>query len=240
MIELKKIHRTIPYSISLLAFLFVTTVILSNCSPSNFKGTTITNGQSIPSFELIDQYNNSVNSNDFSNKILVLTFLYSECKEECKIIVPMISKIQSEILNQNQDISDDITFLSISVDPTNDIPENTYKYMQLNNKNPDWQEREVQANWIFLSGDLQILENIWTHYGIAADAAILDQGSVIDVISQKTMKDLYHNKDIFPTYKIDHSLPIYIIDKSGITRVIYNDLKIDTENIIHDILLLAK
>ena len=50
------------------------------------------------------------------------------------------------------------------------------------------------------------------------------------------MKDLYHNKDIFPTYKIDHSLPIYIIDKSGITRVIYNDLKIDTEDISCSIL----
>ena len=150
----------------------------------------------------------------------------------------IISIIQSEILNQYPGIAKDITFLSISVDPNNDIPENTYKYMRLNNENPDWQSKEVQANWIFLSGELEKLESIWRHYGIATDAAIMDQGNVIEVISQKTMQDLY-NKDSFPSYKIDHSLPIYIIDKSGVTRSVYNDLKIDTEDIIHDILLIA-
>ena len=87
---------------------------------------------------------------------------------------------------------------------------------------------------------LRKLEYIWSYYGIATDAAIMDQGSVIEVISQKTMQELYDNKDNFPSYKINHSLPIYLIDKSSITRVVYNDLKIDTEDIIHDILLLAK
>ena len=110
--------------------------------------------------------------------------------------------------------------------------------MRLNNENPYWQSKEIQANWVFLSGELEKLEGIWSHYGIATDAAIMDQGNVIEVISQKTMRDLYNN-DNFPSYKIDHSLPIYIIDKSGVTRSVYNDLIIDTEDIIHDILLIA-
>ena len=46
--------------------------------------------------------------------------------------MPIISKIQTEIINQYPDVAKEITFLSISVDPRNDIPENTYKYMQLN------------------------------------------------------------------------------------------------------------
>ena len=240
MIYLNKIHRSFSHIITLVVFLFLSTIFLSNCTSNEFKGTTITNNQEIPSFKLTDQYNNSVITDDLDNQIIVLTFLYSECKEECKIIVPIISKIQTQIINQYPDVAKEITFLSISVDPRNDIPENTYKYMQLNNKNPYWQTKEAQANWIFLSGDLRKLEYIWSYYGIATDAAIMDQGSVIEVISQKTMQELYDNKDNFPSYKINHSLPIYLIDKSSITRVVYNDLKIDTEDIIHDILLLAK
>ena len=238
MISIQKIYKPFSYSITLSVVFLLWTILLTNCTPNEFKGTTITNGQEIPSFKLTDQYNNSVITDDFDGQIIVLTFLYSECKEECKIIVPIISKLQSEILNQHPDIAKDITFLSISVDPNNDIPENTYKYMRLNNENPYWQSKEVQANWVFLSGELEKLEDIWSHYGIATDAAIMDQGNVIEVISQKTMQDLY-NKDSFPSYRIDHSLPIYIIDKSGVTRSVYNDLKIDTEDIIHDILLIA-
>ena len=240
MINTLKIQRNIFYNIALIAFFIFSTISLTNCGSAEFKGTTITSGQNIPSFNLVDQYNNSVQNEDFKNRILVLTFLYSNCKEECKVIVPKISKVQSTLLDQYPEISKKTTFISISVDPTNDIPENTYKYMQLNNKEPNWQSTPPKSNWVFLSGDLKTLEAIWNHYGIAADAAIIDQGSVIDVIAQKTMLDIYADKDIVPLYKIDHSLPIYLIDMSGTTRVVFNDLKIDTQDLIHDILLLAK
>ena len=88
MINIQKIYKPFSYGFTLLVVFLFWTILLANCTPNEFKVTAITNGQEIPSFQLTDQYNNTVITDDLDGKIIVLTFLYSECKEECKIIVP--------------------------------------------------------------------------------------------------------------------------------------------------------
>ena len=50
-----------------------------------------------PDFELVDQYNNAVNMSQFKGKIVVITFIFTNCPEICPAITYQMTKIAEEL-----------------------------------------------------------------------------------------------------------------------------------------------
>lgn len=88
-------------------------------------------GNPIPDFSLVNQDGKKISPEDFKGKSLAITFIYSRCPlpEYCILMSKNFSDLAIE-LNQNEELKNKISLLSISFDPENDTPEKLKQYGQ--------------------------------------------------------------------------------------------------------------
>lgn len=88
-------------------------------------------GHRIGSFELINQFGESISEDDFQDKIYVADFFFTTCPGICKSMAKQMIRVQEE--NEGED---DFRILSHSVQPEIDQPEVLLEYAELHNANP--------------------------------------------------------------------------------------------------------
>ncbi|WP_437412949.1 SCO family protein [Sinorhizobium meliloti] len=94
-----------------------------------------------PPFELADADGKMVRLSDFSNKIVVLYFIFASCTDLCPIHSEVIADIQRKI--NITPMKDMVQFLAITTDPSKDTPEVLKTYGA---------EHGLDAsNWMFLT-----------------------------------------------------------------------------------------
>ena len=99
-----------------------------------------------PAFALQDADGRSVTLGDFQGKVVVLHFIYAGCPDFCPLHAEKLAEVQT-LLNITP-TRDQVVFVSITTDPTNDTPDVLADYGPLHGLDP--------TNWIFLtvrSGD---------------------------------------------------------------------------------------
>lgn len=95
----------------------------------------------VPNFEYLTQDSSYLNSKDISDKIWIAKFFFTHCPTIC----PPMTSAMKEVNTQLQDASDEIVFLSFSIDPDRDTPSRLRTYIN---------RHEIKAdNWYFLTGD---------------------------------------------------------------------------------------
>ena len=132
-----------------------------------FASTSLKDGQSYqgteldgiaPDFRLIDQNGDFVSLSDFQGKIVVLTFMDSQCKDTCPITGAQFRQAYKG-LDQNE--AEQVVFLGVNVNvkanATADVLETTRA----------WHMDEIPS-WHFLTGEAEVLEPVWKDYGVAA------------------------------------------------------------------------
>ncbi len=212
-------------------------------SPESFRGTELTARAPATSFTLTNQFSRSVSLDDYRGKVVLLTFLYTNCPDIC----PLTTSNIREAYGLLESDAEELAMVAVSVDPERDTVEEALAFSQ------HWQ---MADRWDFLTGQRAELERIWRAYYIdpsvdsSSDAhetstasaqrprtggvAALRQGILGQPApSAGSRQALSSSKG----YLVGHSSPVYLVDRAGLMRVVHT-LPFEPSALAHDIRLL--
>ena len=112
---------------------------------------------SAPDFSLVDQNGTLVSLSDFHSKIVVLTFMDSQCKDVCPLTSAQLVETYKQL---NPDEASQVVFLGVNVNLKANSKADVYQATQ------KWHLTEI-PNWHFMTGDQDQLEAVWKTYAIA-------------------------------------------------------------------------
>ncbi len=93
----------------------------------------------IGEFSLTDQDGETVTNEDLRGKVWVVDFIFTSCPDVCPVLTTQMANLHRRI------DSDDVRFVSVSVDPAHDTPERLREYAA--------RYRADTSRWSFLTGD---------------------------------------------------------------------------------------
>jgi len=97
--------------------------------------------RNLSEFEFIDSSGKDVSLKGLEGKVWVASFFFASCPGFCTQMNQEIAKLQSELKDDN------VTFVSITVDPRNDTPEKLSTYAEHFKADP--------KRWLFLTGPFE-------------------------------------------------------------------------------------
>jgi len=163
---------------------------------------------------------------DFVGKIVVLTFLYTECPDVCPIVANHLRDVAASLREGGSETA----IVIISVDPEDDTVKAVLEYSER------W---GMTDRWSYLVGEEATLKEVWKAYYIdpyvhgPARANAGSQPAPIGGSGSGGVSALVEQ-----TGRVIHSAPIYIIDGDGIMRSVFT-LPVESKDIVHDVQLLG-
>lgn len=135
----------------------VLSLLLCACSAQPpLKGTDL-GKEPAPEIKLADQTGTPVALSGLRGKVVVLSFLYTHCPDECPLIAGKL-RLTSGLLGTAMN---DTQFVAVSVDPKNDTPIAIARFIQVH---------QLQGQLSYWVGTAAELEPIWKSYGVYAAA----------------------------------------------------------------------
>lgn len=133
-----------------------------------------------PDFELINQDNKTVRLSDFSDRVVVISFMYIKCPmaNMCPLTTKQFKMLQESL---GDEFGEKVMLLLITFDPEADVPGALKKYGEL--YGADF------SNWNFLTGSQEAIDKICDDYGI-----IVREREPGDVIPHSMMTFLIDQK----------------------------------------------
>ena len=140
------LKQVIKYTVPLLLLLFIA------CSIDNTKyiGTVSKEYKPLPNFDLRNQNDNQINQNSFGSKVILVTFMYTDCKTECPSALNDILSIR-DIITENKDR---LQILIFSIDPNEN-------YIDVKNTLSKYQ---LDLDVTYLVGNKDKLQPIWDYF----------------------------------------------------------------------------
>lgn len=123
-----------------------------------------------PGFSLLDQDGYVKTLEDFRGKALLLDFVFTRCPGPCPILTS--SHVSAERLLAPE-LLERTHFVSISIDPLRDTPEDMRRYGEVRGAN--------LAHWSFLTGDPSAVQEVVTAYGIGTTRS--EDGEIEHVVA---------------------------------------------------------
>lgn len=167
-------------------------LLASACAaPVTLKGTDLGKTPA-PDFKLTDQTGTTMSLSDFRGKVVVLTFLYTHCPDECPLIA---SKLATTSGLLGDTTMKQTSFVAVSVDPTNDTPIAIAKFVQ---------DHDLVGKLHYLVGTEAQLKPVWSAYSVyAATSVSTSSGSVshstrVIVIDQAGNERINLDSDLDP------------------------------------------
>jgi protein SCO1/2 len=158
-----------------------------------------------PDFTLTNQDGQKVSLQDLRGKIVVVTFVFTNCESGCMVSTVKLKDVQAAFKNKPVDL------VSITFDPAHDTPARLKEYAT---------HFEVDlGNWSFLTGAREELQPVLDDYHIE--------------VTRSGKKDA--SGAILSSSIVDHELKAFVIDGSGMTRFEYWGQDFDTKVVIQDI-----
>jgi len=124
-------------------------------APPAFEGGRIDNPSPLPGFTLHDQSGRAVSLSDQRGKLVLLTFLYTHCKDVCPLTAQNLSGAV-QLLGAKRD---DVRVLAVSVDPRGDTPRAVRHFVRVHRLVPQFH---------YLIGSKTQLEPIWRRYSVTS------------------------------------------------------------------------
>lgn len=183
-----------------------------------FRGTELTSGAQAAPFELRDQHNRRVGLPDLSGRVVV-TFLYTSCPDVCPITTSQLRQAHADL----GDDADQVAMVAISVDPARDTVEAAARFYER------WEMADRRS---YLVGSEAELRPVWDAYYVDP-VALLERED-----GHEDHEHGSHGNAKDATYLVTHSAPVYLVDRDGVMRVVFT-LPFDTNDLVHDILMLA-
>ena len=125
----------------------------SAAAPPAFNGGRIENPSQLPGFTLHDQTGRKISLEGQRGKLVLLTFLYTHCKDVCPLTAQNLSAAV-RLLGRK---ANDVRVLAVSVDPRGDTPKSVRHFIRSHRLAPEFH---------YLIGSQAQLEPIWHVYGV--------------------------------------------------------------------------
>jgi protein SCO1/2 len=118
-------------------------------------------------FRLRDQDGKAVSLRQFRGQVVVLTFMYTTCRDTCPLTA-------TQIRGALDDLDHDVPALAVSVDPVNDTPARAKKFL--------FQRGLGHDRMRFLLGSRAQLAPIWRAYGIQPQGKAFEHSAYVVLI----------------------------------------------------------
>jgi protein SCO1/2 len=121
-------------------------------------------------FRLRDQDGERVSLRAFRGRVVVLTFLYTTCRDTCPLTA-------TQIRGALDDLDGDVPALAVSVDPANDTPERARRFL--------FRRGLAEDRMRFLLGSRDQLAPVWKAYGIRPQGAAFDHSAYVLLVDKR-------------------------------------------------------
>ena len=120
-------------------------------------------------FRLHDQDGRPVSLRQFRGRVVMLTFMYTTCRDTCPLTA-------TQIRGALDDLSHPVPALAVSVDPVNDTPERAREFLFRRGLGHDRMR--------FLLGSRAQLRPIWRSYGVRPQGKAFDHTAYVVLIDR--------------------------------------------------------
>lgn len=123
------------------------------------SGSSLKEGQKVPDFTLTNQLGKPTRLSDFKGKVVLITFLYTQCPypDKCPMIAQKLDKTR-DLLDQVAGGKDQFEVVSITLDPKRDTPDSLKAYQKIYDQNA--------SNWTFLTGKPTEVAKVASLFGV--------------------------------------------------------------------------
>lgn len=141
-----------------------------------------------PNFLLTDQYGKQVSLAQFKGKPVVLTFLYTNCPDQC----PLTAEKLHATLQDLGSAASNVGILAVSTDPAHDTTSAALKFSLAH---------RMQDYWHYLVGTHDKLAPIWSAYSIYARPTqqTVDHSLGLYIIDKQGNERVFLANDFTPT-----------------------------------------
>lgn len=120
-------------------------------APAGFAGALRPPGLPLADFHLRDQDGRTVNPREFRGRPVIVTFLYTTCRDTCPLTAQQIAGAM-DLLGHS------VPALAVSVDPKRDTPALAKKFLA---------KQRIDGRMRFLLGRSAELQPVWREFGVA-------------------------------------------------------------------------
>ncbi len=130
----------------------------------------------LPNVPVIDHNGRPLKFYDdvIKGKIVVISFVYTSCKNICPLIVARLAEVQSML---SEDVAREVLFVSISIDPIPDTPPKLKAYADA---------FHITSNWLFLTGTPDDIDLIRHKLGERSGGVIVQHRNEVLLYNDKT------------------------------------------------------
>lgn len=164
-----------------------------------FDGNDIASNKSFTPFTLVDSNNSTFNSTSLDDMVIVVNFFYTNCPDVCSTVTAELNTLYQEY---DSEIGNNLTFISITVDPWRDGPNDLLDYMTY--FNTSW---TYLTTFEFIDGDFSSVEQIWSDFGIGV------------VLKESENSTSIEGRGHTVYYDVEHTEGIVIVGKDGLQKV---------------------
>jgi protein SCO1/2 len=171
----------------------------SKSSGAGFEGALRPQGIPPVKFALKDQDGKVASLAQYRGEPVILTFMYSTCKDTCPLTAQQIRGALDQL-------GQDVPTLAISVDPANDTPLNAKRFVN---------QQSLTGRMRFLLGDRAQLAPIWKAYGIAPQGKAFDHSAYVVLVDAKGVQRVGWPVEKLQPEGLAHDLRILEAEKAA-------------------------
>jgi protein SCO1/2 len=162
-------------------------------------------------FTLINQDNDTVSLIQFQGKVIMLGFIYTNCKDEfCPLMTSHFKAIQNDLGNI---LGTEAMLICITLDPLYDTPAVLKSYAEQWGANLE--------GWQFLTAyDLETIEQVVDDYGVISYASELEELANVTDDNTSLSYKIEHGNETHPSILI-HSWVSMLLDQNLMIRRVY-------------------
>jgi len=110
--------------------------------------------------EVIDQHGNPLRfySDALKDRVVLINFIFTSCKDACPLMTQKLKQVR-QLLDDS--VTDDVWFVSVSIDPERDTPEAMKTFAE--------EQGADDSRWLFVTGEKQNLDFIVKRLGQYTD-----------------------------------------------------------------------
>lgn len=142
-----------------LLIVLVCTLLLTTSVATAYKGSKLARG-AVQDFNLTTQNDVDYAFDADSEGIVVVAFIFTRCPDVCPAITQLLKGVDGELSERERE---DVTFISITVDPEYDTPERLSQFTALHG-----------VEWPHLTGTVEEMKPIWENFGLVVQQNVID------------------------------------------------------------------
>ncbi|RPJ27591.1 MAG: SCO family protein [Chloroflexi bacterium] len=167
-----------------ITFLFLSLLVLAGCAGTpSFHGALAEPIAPAPEIDLVDQDGNMVRLSDWSGKVVLIFFGFTNCPDEC----PLTAAHIKQALETMGDGARNVQVVMVSTDPVRDTPQAIKEFLG-----------KFNPNFVGIPGTVESLSRVWDDYGVMVLHGGETHSSFIYVVDQSGKLRLTFTPDTSP------------------------------------------